>query len=239
MRVLCCLSMLFIIFQFFKVELLTGEMELPLLRTQWHWHMLTLHKYIITCYTGRSLHYLAQPAECSNRFWLRWQLPEGGSDRWALLKWPWLAWRTSASRAMYTTFFVEAPYGRRITTGPVLTLTFPPVSHGLPTSKALSWALCIPYDFQSSITIRFSLDSGCASLVIKSHYVFCRHLISKNSVDICLSKLNQSEVHCSVCNWRSMELEIILFMVISCCFSLFCWDRESLQIVFWRGPATL
>lgn len=63
---------------FMETELLVEEMELASLRPQWQWHMLTLHKSTITCYTCRPLPHLA---ERSSRRWLRWQFPEGGSDR--------------------------------------------------------------------------------------------------------------------------------------------------------------
>lgn len=66
---------------FVETESLAEALELALLPAQWRWHMLTLHKYIITGYTCRPLPHLTLAAERSSRRWLRWQFPEGGSDR--------------------------------------------------------------------------------------------------------------------------------------------------------------
>ena len=78
----CCSSAIMILeavhyLQFIKMELLAGETDLRLLRPQWQWHMLSLHKYIITCYTCRPLHYLAGPAERSNRRGASMTVPRG------------------------------------------------------------------------------------------------------------------------------------------------------------------
>lgn len=102
------------------------------------------------------------------------------------------------------TFLVAAPYGLWITTCPVLTFPFPSASHGLSTSKALSWALCNCYGCQSSMTITFSWDWGAVLLVIMGHYV----LADTYSAEIqqWFVKANSTnEVHCSVWNWRTTE----------------------------------
>lgn len=73
------------------MELLAEEMDLHLFRPLWQWHMLAVHKYIITWCTCRPLHYLAGPAERSSRHGLRWQFPGGGPigrRRWNGLGWP-------------------------------------------------------------------------------------------------------------------------------------------------------
>lgn len=100
------------------------------------------------------------------------------------------------------TFLVAAPYGLWITTCPVLTFPFPSASHGLSTSKALSWALCNCYGCPSSVTITLSWDWGAALLVIMGHYV----LADTYSAEIqrwFVKVSSTNEVHCSVWNCRT------------------------------------
>lgn len=100
------------------------------------------------------------------------------------------------------TFLVAAPYGLWITTCPVLTFPFPSASHGLSTSKALSWALCNCYGCQSSMTIMFSQDWGAALLVIMGHYV----LADTYSAEIqqrFVKANSTNEVYCSVWTCRT------------------------------------